>query len=569
MQFLKSVLFSFVLLSACSEISRQPELPISELNLNSEKVSYSVNSYDATPDTIARANKAKFERFLISSSKSRGSAIRVEERQVFNGYRAPFNEKPQYKIHKGDILTIIKYGHSTSANGIISSQRLTENVVVDDAGTIDIGDGNRLSVVGLTLPVAKLEISNRYNEQLVANANVPDKDAFPADPPEAYLLRVGDAITVSRILIDSEGKSTTLVSTHSVGSDGLVNILEVGDVDVVGKTLPEVRTSVQDTVTRKALGPSISVELSGSSAQTANLTGSLGSRVISLTERPLSFATFLTGLGPDLSGQKDYKVVLNRQGQVFESSINTLLNQNDSLQPFVHDGDRIKIEELLPELNVDVEVKESHAAPITFVNVPAGFINLSSNQRSRAIPFDVSGIDLRQLLVSQSISVNRTNDVLVRVVRGSQEYKLSAKSVVLDSPSKRLWLQPGDHVIVEELAYVSDHALLVGEIPSPSRLPVDPHSRTTLSEALFQASAFTTREADFRHIYVLRGSGSEFDAYHFDLRQVMSLPLAERFELRPRDIVFVQTRPISRYNRALTDVVRLIAGLENIRERLP
>lgn len=74
---------------------------------------------------------------------------------------------------------------------------------------------------------------------------------------------------------------------------------------------------------------------------------------------------------------------------------------------------------------------------------------------------------------------------------------------------------------------------------------------------LFQGQSLPRSDADFSQIYVLRGADDTYIAYHLDLRDVAKATVAENFELRPGDIVYVETRPISKLN----EVLRLALGL--------
>jgi polysaccharide export outer membrane protein len=239
----------------------------------------------------------------------------------------------------------------------------------------------------------------------------------------------------------------------------------------------------------------------------------------------------------------------------------TLLTDGQRDQIFVQDGDRLLIENHLPALDVSLTLKASAQRAVTYVRA-TGSGELS---RSSAVTLPTQGMSLRDLLVSERLDIGKNRDLLVRLVRSDGHYRLSAQQILLGKENKNINLRAGDHVIVEDIAYVDDAALLVGELRAPSRMPIDRNSRTTLSEALFTGGIFGSEDADFRHVYVLRGEGVEYDAYHFDISEVLNLGLAEQFELRPRDIVFVGTRPISGYNRALALSLIFLGGLEQLR----
>ena len=76
-----------------------------------------------------------------------------------------------------------------------------------------------------------------------------------------------------------------------------------------------------------------------------------------------------------------------------------------------------------------------------------------------------------------------------------------------------------------------------------------------MSEVLERARAFDVKEADVRHIYVLRKESSgKFNAFRFDVSNVINFGLVEKLEMRPSDIVLVRTLPLYRFNRFINAV---------------
>ena len=52
-----------------------------------------------------------------------------------------------------------------------------------------------------------------------------------------------------------------------------------------------------------------------------------------------------------------------------------------------------------------------------------------------------------------------------------------------------------------------------------------------------------------------REKRNEFIAYHLDMSNPVRMSLAKEFEMRPDDIVFVATQPISLYSRTLSQIL--------------
>ena len=61
--------------------------------------------------------------------------------------------------------------------------------------------------------------------------------------------------------------------------------------------------------------------------------------------------------------------------------------------------------------------------------------------------------------------------------------------------------------------------------------------------------------SDFSQIYVLRKKKKSFQAFHLDITDPTRVSLANQFEMRPDDIVFVATQPLSLYSRTLSQIL--------------
>lgn len=115
----------------------------------------------------------------------------------------------------------------------------------------------------------------------------------------------------------------------------------------------------------------------------------------------------------------------------------------------------------------------------------------------------------------------------------------------------------------QDVIYVPDNhynqVFVMGEISQQATVPL--HSgRLSLAEAISQAGGFDLARANTEAVYVLRGEpvyhGDELlgirpSVFALDASSGTTLLLAEGFELEPRDIVYVSSSPIVRFNRII------------------
>jgi len=104
-----------------------------------------------------------------------------------------------------------------------------------------------------------------------------------------------------------------------------------------------------------------------------------------------------------------------------------------------------------------------------------------------------------------------------------------------------------------------DYVYLSGEVDKQSRIALPFDQKANLADALFGQGGVPTREANPSQIYVLRSrdtANGEFavTAYQLDAKNAAYLALATRFELRPNDIIFVSEQPVTKWNRAISQI---------------
>jgi polysaccharide export outer membrane protein len=134
--------------------------------------------------------------------------------------------------------------------------------------------------------------------------------------------------------------------------------------------------------------------------------------------------------------------------------------------------------------------------------------------------------------------------------RGDARYPINLRELVQKGINPgNVMLAPGDVVRIhsrdESKVFVS------GEVISPRALTMH-DGRLTLNEALGETGGINPLSGDTRQIYVVRKTTDRTRVFQLDARDTGSLAMAEAFELRPKDVVYVAASPLANWNRNLS-----------------
>jgi polysaccharide export outer membrane protein len=115
----------------------------------------------------------------------------------------------------------------------------------------------------------------------------------------------------------------------------------------------------------------------------------------------------------------------------------------------------------------------------------------------------------------------------------------------------RILLQDGDMLMVRSRD--DTKVYVMGEILRPSALPMR-NGKLSLNEALAVSGGPNLGTANTGQIFVIRNvAGQETPAiYHLNASNPAALALAETFDLRPSDVVYVDAVPLVHWNRVIS-----------------
>ena len=155
-------------------------------------------------------------------------------------------------------------------------------------------------------------------------------------------------------------------------------------------------------------------------------------------------------------------------------------------------------------------------------------------------------------------AINRAGSITPAGDRSRVTLTRAERTMVIDLPllrrlgldPTRIPLQNGD--IVNVGSRDDSRIYVMGEIQRPTALTMR-DGRLSLNEALGDAGGPALQTASTDQIYVVRNSSGDVpEVFHLDAKNPVALALADRFELQPRDVVYVDPVPLARWNRVIS-----------------
>uniref|UniRef100_E1T628 Polysaccharide export protein n=1 Tax=Burkholderia sp. (strain CCGE1003) TaxID=640512 RepID=E1T628_BURSG len=149
----------------------------------------------------------------------------------------------------------------------------------------------------------------------------------------------------------------------------------------------------------------------------------------------------------------------------------------------------------------------------------------------------------------------------VGVTRDGKRYTVDVAALLeTGDPQQNVLLNDGDIIDVPDRS--NSRVFVLGEVNKPTSLPMN-RGRLTLADALTGAGSLDVKTGDPRYVYVVRGADKTLtpDVYQLDMTQVDALMLMTKFDLQPKDVVYVQVSNAARFNRALEQITPTLQSL--------
>lgn len=356
----------------------------------------------------------------------------------------------------------------------------------------------------------------------------------PAVDTGPYEIGVGDVVLLSTPKEGGESESISgLLAAQSarqgytVQDDGAINIPNVGRVRIAGLTIEAAENVLFQRLVDNQFDPTFSLEIAEFNSRRVAIGGAVREpTVVPVGLTPLTLSEALAAAGGIAVEDQDFASVrIYRDGRLYQLPLSTLFSRADLLNTQLLDGDSVF---------VDTEYELDQAEGFFQQQITL----LQARQQARTDA-------LREL--EFAVSIQRE-----QLAEARENYQAKRELGADDQ----------------------DYVYLTGEVGFQSRFPLPFETRANLADAIYaDARGLLVASGDVSEIYVLRASQDSGElgavtAWHLDTRNAANLVLMTQFELRPADIVFVAQQPITKWNRAVSQIVPSVFQGLNVAARV-
>ena len=148
----------------------------------------------------------------------------------------------------------------------------------------------------------------------------------------------------------------------------------------------------------------------------------------------------------------------------------------------------------------------------------------------------------------------------ITVSRNEKTYRIDMQALYeLGNSRTNVLLKSGDVVNIWDNKL--NKVFVMGEVNKPSSLQMD-NQRKSLAEAIADAGGINQATSNVGQIFVVRSHGGKSEIFHLDAGTIDAMILAERFPLKPRDVVYVGTSAWVKWSRVISAIAPTISILD-------
>ena len=199
-------------------------------------------------------------------------------------------------------------------------------------------------------------------------------------------------------------------------------------------------------------------------------------------------------------------------------------------------------DKILNDPQVDVRVTGYHSRKA----LVTGAVN-----RPGYVKFDENPMTIPDVIAEVGGFNEKADPSFVQLRRGEKVYNIDYTRAFKNNVSiERILVKPGDQVFVPLRSDTErDRKVYVlGEVTRSGVVRMDNY--LSLAEALAASGGVNAINASSRDIYVIRNTAPDkIDIYQLNAKNAMALAMADRFEMNPRDIVYVDASGLATWNR--------------------
>lgn len=182
------------------------------------------------------------------------------------------------------------------------------------------------------------------------------------------------------------------------------------------------------------------------------------------------------------------------------------------------------------------------------------------------LPINAVPLTLGQAVGAAMIDPKEANLSDLMLSRDGQVYHLDLDQLDHGSSlAESIYLKDGDRLY---LTYNDrQEAYVLGEVNRPMAIPFKTSS-LSLTQALGRAGGLNQNSAKGKAVYVIRGAKNiettPATVYELDASSPAAFALADHFEVKPGDVVFVGAAGVTRWNRFFSQVLPLATALSTV-----
>ena len=199
-------------------------------------------------------------------------------------------------------------------------------------------------------------------------------------------------------------------------------------------------------------------------------------------------------------------------------------------------------DKILNDPQVDVRVTGYHSRKA----LVSGAVN-----KPGYVKFDENPMTIPDVIAEVGGFAEPADPSFVQLRRGEKIYNIDYVRAFKDNIAiDRILVKPGDQIFVPLKSEMErDRKVYVlGEVNRSGIVRMDHY--LSLAEALAAAGGVNAQSASSKDVYVIRNTAPDkIDIYQLNAKNAMALAMADRFEMNPRDIVYVDASGLATWNR--------------------